>query len=79
MRGIKYVTLQHLLPFQIANIGPLTFVPLSKMFKSRSSHRLARCLQPPERLANYVILFVGFLACVLLAHLWNVSPSPVSV
>ncbi|KAF7232176.1 hypothetical protein EG68_11399 [Paragonimus skrjabini miyazakii] len=62
---------------QIANLGPLIYVPLTKLCRTPGHSFWSRCLQPPERLANYTILIVGLLSCVLLAHLWNVvGPLP---
>ncbi|KAF5394401.1 hypothetical protein PHET_11632 [Paragonimus heterotremus] len=61
----------------IANLGPLIYVPLTKLCRTQGHSFWSRCLQPPERLANYTILTVGLLSCVLLAHLWSaVGPLP---
>ncbi|KAF8564642.1 hypothetical protein P879_10772 [Paragonimus westermani] len=58
---------------QIANLGPLIYVPLTRLCHNQGHSFWSRCLQPPERLANYTILTVGLLSCILVAHLWSVS------
>ncbi|VDP80311.1 unnamed protein product [Schistosoma mattheei] len=58
---------------QIANVGPMIYVPLTKFFQAKTNGFCSRCLQPPERLANYLILAVGLISCVLISQFWNVS------
>ncbi|TPP64612.1 Riboflavin transporter 2 [Fasciola gigantica] len=64
---------------QIANLGPLIYVPLTKFCRSSGHGFWAGCIQPPERLANYIILTVGFLSCILLANFWNAVISQTGV
>ncbi|CAH8641120.1 unnamed protein product [Schistosoma mattheei] len=56
---------------QIANVGPMIYVPLTKFFQAKTNGFCSRCLQPPERLANYLILAVGLISCVLISQFWN--------
>ncbi|TGZ70155.1 hypothetical protein CRM22_003350 [Opisthorchis felineus] len=57
---------------QIANLGPLLYLPLTRLCRRVTRTGFWwRCIQPPERIANYVILAVGLVSCVLMAHLWN--------
>nr|CAH8873770.1 unnamed protein product [Trichobilharzia regenti] len=56
---------------QIANVGPLVYVPLTKFCHSKTNRFCSHLLQPPERIANYVILTVGLLSCILLAQFWK--------
>ncbi|CAH8626928.1 unnamed protein product [Heterobilharzia americana] len=56
---------------QIANVGPVLYVPLTKLFQSKTNGFCSRCLQPPERIANYLILTIALISCLLLAQFWK--------
>ncbi|VDL98884.1 unnamed protein product [Schistocephalus solidus] len=59
----------------MANVGPLLYVVLTRIcraFNRRASGYWMQLIQPPERLANYAILLLGFVASVLLTQFWNV-------
>ncbi|VDM33059.1 unnamed protein product [Hydatigera taeniaeformis] len=64
----------HFVP-QLANIGPLIYVLLTRIChifgRAQSRNCCTGLIQPPERLANYVILFVGLIASILLMYFWN--------
>ncbi|KAL5105555.1 Solute carrier family 52 riboflavin transporter member 3-A [Taenia crassiceps] len=60
---------------QLANIGPMLYVLLTRIChtfgRGQRSNWCMRLIQPPERLANYAILIVGFVASILLMYFWN--------
>ncbi|KAL5965123.1 Solute carrier family 52 riboflavin transporter member 3-A, partial [Taenia solium] len=63
------------LPLLLANIGPLLYVLLTRIChtfgRGQSNSWCMRLIQPPERLANYVILVVGLVASLLLMYFWD--------
>ncbi|KAM3178843.1 hypothetical protein ACTXT7_001737 [Hymenolepis weldensis] len=60
---------------QLANIGPLTYVLLTRLCnafgRNEGGNFFKRLVQPPERLANYGILFIGVVASILLMEYWD--------
>ncbi|KAH8867354.1 Riboflavin transporter 2 [Schistosoma japonicum] len=56
---------------QIANVGPAIYVPLTKAFQAKANTFFSRCLQPPERMANYLILIIGLISCILISQFWK--------
>ncbi|KAM7542825.1 hypothetical protein Aperf_G00000005516 [Anoplocephala perfoliata] len=60
---------------QLANIGPLLYVLLTRICRrfgrAVSGSWFMRLIQPPERLANYVILIVGLTSSLLLTRFWD--------
>ncbi|CAH8650272.1 unnamed protein product [Schistosoma intercalatum] len=56
---------------QIANVGPMIYVPLTRFFQAKTNGFCSRCLQPPERIANYLILAVGLISCILISQFWD--------
>ncbi|CAH8666092.1 unnamed protein product [Schistosoma margrebowiei] len=56
---------------KIANVGPMVYVPLTKFFQAKTNGFCSRCLQPPERITNYLILAVGLISCILISQFWN--------
>ncbi|CAH8678685.1 unnamed protein product [Schistosoma rodhaini] len=56
---------------QVANVGPVIYVPLAKLLEAKTNGFFSRCLQPPERIANYLILAVGLISCILISQFWN--------
>ncbi|CAH8564606.1 unnamed protein product [Schistosoma turkestanicum] len=56
---------------QIANVAPVIYVSMTKFFKAKSNALCSRCLQPPERIANYIILAVGLISCILISQFWD--------
>lgn len=69
----RYPTFSLFIHYQIANVGPMIYVPLTKFFQAKTNGFCSRCLQPPERIANYLILAVGLISCILISQFWNVS------
>ncbi|KAK4475220.1 hypothetical protein MN116_002297 [Schistosoma mekongi] len=55
----------------IANVGPAIYVPLTKAFQAKANTFFSRCLQPPERMANYLILTIGLISCILISQFWK--------
>ncbi|CAH8678689.1 unnamed protein product [Schistosoma rodhaini] len=56
---------------KVANVGPVIYVPLAKLLEAKTNGFFSRCLQPPERIANYLILAVGLISCILISQFWN--------
>ena len=61
----------------MANIGPLVYVLITRIChvfgRSQTTSWFMHFIQPPERLANYIVLTVGLVASLLLTRFWNVS------